>query len=60
MAKEKPKEPQAEPARFSKEKIRNMARYSSRKDLLGALLKDGVEYTLAEADAAVRTFMEGV
>lgn len=60
MAKEKPKEPQVEPVRFSKEKIRNMARYSSRKDLLGALLKDGVEYTLEEADAAVRTFMEGV
>ena len=60
MAKEKPKAPQAEPARFSKEKIQNMAQYSGRKDLLGVLLLDGGEYTLEETDSVIRRFMEGV
>lgn len=60
MAKPKNTEPQAKPARFPKEKIRNMERYSGRKDLLGVLLKDDRSYTLDEVDAAVRKFMEGV
>ena len=60
MTEEKPREPRGEPVRFTKEKIRSMGQYSGRKDLLGALLKDGRGYTLEEADSAVKHFVEGV
>ena len=59
MAKERTGGPGAETVRFPKEKICGMERFSGRRDLLGALLEDGKQYSLEEAAAAVRTFLKG-
>ena len=56
---EKKTEQARELPRFPKEKLLTFGRFSGRRDLLGALLKDGGEYTLDEAEAAIRGFMKG-
>jgi len=51
----------AKPAaiKYSKEQLIRSDRYMKRRDLLGALLKDGERYTLAEVDAKLDTYMKG-
>ncbi len=44
--------------KFSKQALAESKRYRDRKDLVNALLSDGVEYTLAEADEIIKMFME--
>ena len=45
--------------KFPKEKILTFERFADRIDLLSVLLEDGREYTLAQAEAAIRKFMKG-
>lgn len=45
--------------KFPKEKILTFKRFAGRLDLLSVLLKDGKEYTLAQAEEAIRKFMKG-
>lgn len=47
-----------ETIRFSKEKILQSVTYQDRKDLVSALLQDGMEYSLEEVDALIDTFMK--
>lgn len=44
---------------FSKEKILSAKRYRNRKDILGALLEDGKEYSFDQVDALMDDFMKG-
>lgn len=46
-------------AMFTKEQILAAKRYSDRRDALGAVLADGKEYTLEEADSLLEKFMKG-
>lgn len=46
-------------ATFLKQELLEAECYQGKKDLVGALLEDGREYTLAEVDAAIKRFMEG-
>lgn len=59
--KNKPVAADAEPAeiKFSKAKLLTFKRYRKRVDLLATLLKDGVEYTLADVDSIINDFMKG-
>jgi hypothetical protein len=50
------KEPEKE-AVFAKKKLLSMEKYKERVDLLGALLEDGKEYSMAEADALLKKFL---
>mgnify|MGYP006992982978 FL=1 len=45
--------------KFSKAQLLRSARYETRRDLVGALLKDGVKYSIEEVDAAIETYMKG-
>ncbi len=47
------------PVSFPKEKLLTFEKYRDRRDLLGALLKDGASYSTAEADAMIKTFLKG-
>ena len=44
---------------FSKEKILGLPQYGRRRDLLCALLAEGKNYTLDEAEGLIETFMKG-
>lgn len=44
---------------FSKEQILSANKYKNRKDILGALLEDGKEYSFDQADALMDDFMKG-
>lgn len=45
--------------KYSKEQLIRSERYMRRRDLLGALLKDGKAYTISEVDALLDNFMKG-
>lgn len=45
--------------KFSKERLLRSVRYRKRRDLIGALLRDGGEYTLEEVDAKIENYMKG-
>lgn len=45
--------------KFSKEQLLRSVRYRKRRDLIGALLRDGGEYTLEEVDAKIENYMKG-
>ncbi len=45
--------------KYSKEQLIRSDRYMKRRDLLGALLKDGERYTLEEVDAKLDNYMKG-
>lgn len=49
----------ADAPKFSKAQILRAARYVRRRDLIGALLKDGVKYSHEEVDAAIEKYMKG-
>lgn len=44
--------------KFSKGLLAGSAKYAARRDLLNAILDDGKEYTIQEADAAIAGYME--
>ncbi len=44
---------------FSREQILESKLYRDRRDLLGALLKEGETYTLAQVDNLLEGFMKG-
>lgn len=44
---------------FKKEKLLTFQRFANRVDLLKALLTDGSEYTIEQAEAAIDGFMKG-
>lgn len=45
--------------KFSKEQLFRSARYRKRRDLIGAILQNGGEYTLEEVDAKIENYMKG-
>lgn len=45
--------------KYSKEQLVRSQRYANRRDLLGALLKDGKSYTFDEADDLLNKYMKG-
>lgn len=45
--------------KFKKCELLKAEQYREKRDLLNALLADGQEYTLSEADAAIEKFMKG-
>lgn len=45
--------------KFPKEKILTFKLFAGRRDLLSVLLEDGKEYTITQAEAAIRKFMKG-
>jgi hypothetical protein len=46
-------------AKFSKEQLLKSRRYSERRDMLAALLKDDKQYSHAEVEAAMDKFLKG-
>lgn len=47
------------PPKYTKAQILASARFSDRRDLLGAVLDDKGEYTLDEIDKAIKDFLKG-
>ena len=45
--------------KYTKEQLTASARFRDRRDLVKALLEEGQQYTVAEADRMVREFMKG-
>lgn len=45
--------------RFTKAQLMNSKKYADRKDLIGALLDDGIEYTISQVDEMIEKFMKG-
>lgn len=58
MPEKKKAESDAEPVTFSKEQILTFKRFSTRRDLLNVLLKDGEWYTMEQVENAVKAFMQ--
>lgn len=48
---------QAKDIKYSKQTIVDSYKYQNRKDLLTALLKDGVEYTISEVDTIINNYL---
>jgi arginine repressor len=48
---------QAKDIKYTKQTIVESYKYQNRKDLLNALLKDGVEYTIAEVDTIINNYL---
>jgi len=44
---------------FPKEQILSAKRFSNRKDILGELLEDGVEYSFDQVDSLMDEYMKG-
>lgn len=44
---------------FSKESLVNSKRFRNERDLLSALLKDGVEYTIPEVEDMIMNYKKG-
>lgn len=47
-----------EPA-FTKDALVNSKRFRNERDIVSALLKDGVEYTISEVEAMIAKYMKG-
>lgn len=45
--------------RFYKEELLEAGKYRDKRDLISALLADGREYSMPEADAMIEKFMKG-
>ena len=58
MAKATAAEKPAAP-KFSKEQLIRSDRFAKRRDLLGALLKDGKLYSIEEVETAIEHYMKG-
>lgn len=59
MAKKKEAASAASEPKFTKEVLVKSKWFSDKRDLVSAVLKDGVEYTITEADAMIEKFMKG-
>lgn len=46
-------------ATFSKEQLLKSEKYRFKTDVLNAVLEDGVQYTLADADKRIEKFLKG-
>lgn len=46
-------------SKYSKEQLISSERYVKRRDLLGALLKDGKDYSVEEVDTLLENYMKG-
>lgn len=44
---------------FGREQLVSSKRYADVRDIVGAVLNDGQEYTIQEVDALIQTFMKG-
>lgn len=44
---------------YTREQIMSSRRYAARRDLVGVLLEDGRQYTLAEVDEKIERFKKG-
>ena len=47
------------PPVFQKEQVLKSKRYANRRDALSFLLEDGKDYTLAQIDGILETYMKG-
>ena len=45
--------------KFTKEALVNSKRFRNERDIVSALLEDGVEYTVAEVEDAIMNYMKG-
>ena len=45
--------------KFSKEALVNSNRFHEQRDLISALLKDGAEYTIKEAEMKIAEYLKG-
>lgn len=55
----KPDLEQEEAVRYTKEQLSGAERFRSRRDLVEALLENGREYTVSEANQVIHEFMKG-
>ena len=53
-----PKDISMEP-KFSKVELLNAKRFRNERDLVSALLTDGVEYTISEVEEKINKFLKG-
>lgn len=59
MADKKATEAMAAVPRFAKAQLMASNKYASRKDLIGALLDDNTEYTIAQVDELIEKYLKG-
>lgn len=57
--KKKPAVSAVKEAKFTKEVLVNSKRFRNERDLVSALLKDDVEYTISEVDIMIQKYMKG-
>ena len=57
--KKKPAASAATEPKFTKEALMNSRRFRNERDIVSALLKDGVEYTVPEVDSMITEYMKG-
>lgn len=58
-SKKKPAASAANEPTFAKEALVNSKRFRNERDVVSALLKDGVEYTIGEVEGMIEKFMKG-
>ena len=49
----------AKEPKFAKEALVNSKRFRNERDIVSALLKDGVEYTVSEVEGMITEYMKG-
>lgn len=59
MAYKKTAEEPVTAPRFTKAQLMSSRKYADRKDLIGALLDDGIEYTVSQVDGLIENFLKG-
>lgn len=57
--KKKPAASAAVEPKFIKETLVNSKRFRDNRDLVSALLEDGVEYTISEVEAMIANYLKG-
>ena len=57
--KKKPAASVAEEPKFTKESLVNSKRFRGERDIVSALLEDGVEYAVSEVEAMIMEYMKG-
>ena len=57
--KKKPATSTATELKFTKVSLMNSKRFRNERDIVSALLKDGVEYTISEVDGMITEYMKG-
>ena len=57
--KKKPAASAAKEPKFSKEALVNSKRFRNNRDLVSALLEDGVEYTISEVEVMITNYLKG-